>query len=428
MSSDMDTCAIRVERLGKQYQLGLVHDKHKTLAETVVGALASPARKVKRAFSPLRQNDPSTIWALKDVTLSIRPGEVVGVIGRNGAGKSTFLKILSGITDPSTGSAQIRGRVGSLLEVGTGFHPELTGRENVYLNGAILGMARSEIRSKFDAIVDFAEVARFIDTPVKRYSSGMRLRLAFSVAAHLQTDILLIDEVLAVGDASFQQKCMDKMSEVAHGGRSILFVSHNMSAIRSLCGRAILLTDGQITADDAPDKVIAEYLSPREQERSADFVSLRRQGTGKVRFTAGQILDEKGDRTETIGMGDSFTLHLDYECELVPRSVDFRVRLHSLLDEGLIEWFTGDAVEEPVTLGKRGSIHLSSGPLNLLPGNYGITVAAGDGYAEQFDLIEDALRVEILDTGAPGLLRTPSNRRAVIFSPAAWTFEIQDDV
>jgi len=238
----MNDIAIRVENLGKQYKIGMQIDRYRTLRDSLVDAVKRPMRMLRGEGG----DNYETIWALNDISFEVRKGEVLGVIGRNGAGKSTLLKILSRVTEPSQGYAEIRGRVGSLLEVGTGFHPELTGRENISLNGAILGMKREEIERKFDEIVDFSGIEKFIDTPVKRYSSGMYLRLAFAVAAHMEPEILVVDEVLAVGDAEFQRKCLGKMSDVASQGRTVLFVSHNMSAILRLTQESILLEKGKL--------------------------------------------------------------------------------------------------------------------------------------------------------------------------------------
>jgi len=248
---------IQVENLGKRYRIGAPQAAYGTLRDT----LADIARAPLRLLSRNGQADKPLIWALRDVNFEIAKGEVVGMIGRNGAGKSTLLKLLSRITEPTTGRIELNGRIASLLEVGTGFHPELTGRENIYLNGAILGMARQEINRKFDEIVAFAEVEKFIDTPVKHYSSGMYLRLAFAVAAHLEPEILLVDEVLAVGDGRFQRKCLDKMQDVGKQGRTVFFVSHNMDAITRLCPRAILLHDGQVFRDGPSHEVVNSYLS-----------------------------------------------------------------------------------------------------------------------------------------------------------------------
>ena len=248
MSKDV---AISVRGLSKSYTIAHNHEKHSTLAETLL-------HRVRR---PFERPETETFWALRDISFDIKRGDVVGVIGRNGAGKSTLLKILSQITEPTHGEIDLYGRIGSLLEVGTGFHPELTGRENIYLNGAILGMCKSEITSQFDAIVEFAGVDRFLDTPVKRYSSGMYVRLAFAVAAHLNPEILIVDEVLAVGDAEFQKKCLGKMKDVASGGRTVLFVSHNMAAMKALCNSAILLSMGKVLYEGDVDNAVQEYLA-----------------------------------------------------------------------------------------------------------------------------------------------------------------------
>jgi lipopolysaccharide transport system ATP-binding protein len=261
----MSEAVIRVEGLGKRYAIG-ERERYLALRDVLARAFNAPLRLWRR---PPREH----IWALKDVSFEVAPGEVVGIIGRNGAGKTTLLKLLSRITRPTEGFAEIRGRIGSLLEVGTGFHPELTGRENVFLSGAILGMSKEEIRRKFDEIVAFAEVERFIDTPLKHYSSGMEMRLAFAVAAHLEPEILLVDEVLAVGDAAFQKKCLGKMGEVAQAGRTILFVSHNMTAHRSLCSRAFILSEGQVVFSGSSDECVDRYLLSVSDDMRAETIT-----------------------------------------------------------------------------------------------------------------------------------------------------------
>ena len=247
---------IRVEDLGKRYRIGMRKDNYSTLRDSLTQAVRAPLRRLRQR----RDDQGQMLWALRDVGFEVNPGEVLGIIGRNGAGKSTLLKVLSRITEPTTGRVELYGRVGSLLEVGTGFHPELTGRENIYMNGAILGMRRREITRQFEPIVEFSEVGRFIDTPVKHYSSGMFMRLAFAVAAHLEPEILIVDEVLAVGDANFQKKCLGKMGTVAQQGRTVLFVSHNMRAMQSLCSRVIWINEGSVSADGRADTVISNYL------------------------------------------------------------------------------------------------------------------------------------------------------------------------
>lgn len=280
----MSGAAIRVEGLGKVYRIGGAVERYKTLRDTVSQAVAGIGQKVKGLFSGENGSGKKyeTIWALKDVSFEVQPGEVIGIIGRNGAGKSTLLKILSRITEPTEGRVEIRGRVGSLLEVGTGFHPELTGRENVYLNGAILGMKRAEVDKKFDEIVAFAEVEKFIDTPVKHYSSGMYVRLAFSVAAHLDTDILLVDEVLSVGDAGFQRKCIRKMGQTSDSGKTVLFVSHNMTAVRSLCEAAVLLENSRVLTAGDTNTVIQRYLQSSDAGNFERDLAIQRFHRGPV--------------------------------------------------------------------------------------------------------------------------------------------------
>jgi len=292
----MNSSAIQVQGLSKQYHIGSDEERYSRLGEQLAHTFTSPLRRVKRLLSPHAKVDKeATIWALKDISFQVQAGEVVGIIGRNGAGKSTLLKVLSQITDPTSGSATIHGRVGSLLEVGTGFHPELTGRENTYLNGAILGMKKVEIDQKFDEIVAFAEIEKFLDTPVKHYSSGMYVRLAFAVAAHLEPEILLVDEVLAVGDIAFQRKCLGKMSSVAGEGRTILFVSHNMGIMQKLCHRGLLIQNGCLVADTSMAEAADIYLRTLEAAESQPLSERSdRGGSGRVRLLAVDIDDGNG--------------------------------------------------------------------------------------------------------------------------------------
>lgn len=321
----MTAVAITAEDLGKSYRIGRIQERYATLRETILRSVTTPVRRIR---SVLRAEAASelgeTVWALHKASFEVRRGEVLGVIGRNGAGKSTLLKILSRVTHPTEGYAELHGRVGSLLEVGTGFHPELTGRENVFLNGAILGMRRAEIHRKFDEIVGFAEVEKFIDTPVKRYSSGMYLRLAFAVAAHLEPEILVVDEVLAVGDASFQKKCMGKMEAVAGQGRTILFVSHNLAAITSLCSRALLLQRGEIKVQGPATEVVASYLSDvTGAAASVVWNTLEESpGTDGVKITAVRLVDDSGAPASTVNIERPVTLKVSYHIE-TPRA--FRI-------------------------------------------------------------------------------------------------------
>lgn len=308
----MNEMAIRTEKLGKMYRIGEPREKYKTIRDSIVRSVTGP---LHRLFSAKDSSHRSQmIWALKDVSFTVKRGEVVGIIGRNGAGKTTLLKILSRITEPTEGRAVIRGRVGSLLEVGTGFHPELTGRENIYLNGAILGMTRSEIGRKFEEIVSFAEIEKFLDTPVKHYSSGMYVRLAFAVAAHLEPEILLVDEVLAVGDAAFQKKCLGKLGDVAKKGRTVLFVSHNMAAVQRLCTRTIWLDGGKIEGDGNPRRVVSTYMntsfSALTEQRWIDVSTAP--GNEKVRLCRACIRPEGGSPSDPVTIQTPFVMEFEY--------------------------------------------------------------------------------------------------------------------
>ena len=314
----MSDIVINVENLGKKYTIG--HQTQRggyiSLREVLSRNTLSLWRKTRdliRGNAIVQGDTLEEVWALKDVNFEIRRGEVTGIIGRNGAGKSTLLKVLSRITEPSSGRATIKGRVSSLLEVGTGFHPELTGRENIYLNGSILGMSRKEIKSKFDEIVAFAEIEKFLDTPVKRYSSGMYVRLAFAVAAHLEPEILMVDEVLAVGDAEFQKKCLGKMGDVAQEGRTVLFVSHNMFSLQNLCKRGILLSSGQVEMDSDISTVVGKYLDfGKEQLGEVSWPFLESApGDGRVRLKAVRIVSEE-KITRVVDIDKDFQIEVDY--------------------------------------------------------------------------------------------------------------------
>jgi lipopolysaccharide transport system ATP-binding protein len=321
--------AIRVQGISKSYTIAHTTKDRTTIAEALL-------RRLRQPLKP--KNSRETFWALRDATFDIAHGEVVGIIGRNGAGKSTLLKILSRITAPTAGRAELYGRVGSLLEVGTGFHRELTGRENIYLNGAVLGMRRGEIDRHFDAIVDFAGVEKFLDTPVKHYSSGMYVRLAFAVAAHLDPEILIIDEVLAVGDVEFQRKCLGKMKDVAQGGRTILFVSHNMRSVASLCTRAILMRDGSVAADGKPEDVITEYSRLSEAggadgDGAAAQVRLPIDTTKDVQFLSVTVRNARGEPALRHDVLDPVTLDFEFEVRREMPSLIVSTTLRSPQDE-----------------------------------------------------------------------------------------------
>ena len=313
----MTDIAIQVENLSKLYHIG-AYQKNRNVREALVDAFKAPFRRAGKLLSGQASGASEldeTIWALKDVSFEVKRGEVVGIIGGNGAGKSTLLKVISRIAEPTEGFAEIRGRLSSLLEVGTGFHSELTGRENIYLNGAILGMKKTEIRKKFDEIVSFSDVEKFIDTPVKHYSSGMYLRLAFAVAAHLEPEILIVDEVLAVGDARFQKKCLNKMQDVGQEGRTVLFVSHNMQAILRLCPRAILLDEGKLIADGPSSQVVSKYLEAglgTNAERNWEDPE-KAPGNDIVRMISMKVRTEEGHVSESIDIRKPCIIELEYE-------------------------------------------------------------------------------------------------------------------
>ena len=386
----MTEIAIRTAGLGKQYRLG-EREPYKTLRDTVAGIAASPWRAARRVLSrssdTVRRRRDNTVWALREVSFELRQGEVVGIIGRNGAGKTTLLKILARITEPTEGWADVLGRVGSLLEVGSGFHPELTGRENVYLYGAIMGMKRSEIRRKFDEIVAFAEIGKFIDTPVKRYSSGMYMRLAFSVAAHLEPEVLVVDEVLAVGDAKFQQKCLGKMGEVAReGGRTVLFVSHNMDAVRRLCRRAIWLDQGRVREIGEAAHCIARYMTSGVAEAGkVVFAPPHAFGSGlPVRLHSVQVTAAEGSSLPVYSAASALEVRIEWD----NAQTLWRPRIGFVLQtpEGVDVLTSLDAAagQEPeLPPGRRISTCVLPGQL-LNEGPYVIDVG-GDGQAELDD-------------------------------------------
>jgi homopolymeric O-antigen transport system ATP-binding protein len=350
----MSDIVISAERLSKKYTLGAQDGRHYGLRHAIQDFATAPLRRLREVRARRLAAAAEPFYALKDVSFDVERGEVVGIVGRNGAGKSTLLKLLTRITEPSAGHARLRGRVASLLEVGTGFHPELTGRENVFLNGAILGMMRGEIARKFDEIAAFANVAQFLDTPVKRYSSGMYVRLAFAVAAHLEPDILLVDEVLAVGDAEFQKKCLGKMKEVTRQGRTVIFVSHSMSAIRNLCSRVICLERGSIIADGSTNAVVATYLQQgyvTRAEISGDELTRRteRGGWGRrdrdVLFCRKvAVVDADGEPRDRFGSDEEIAVEVTYET--LESHSDFRLVL-SIVDDDNVKVLTAQTADDP---------------------------------------------------------------------------------
>jgi lipopolysaccharide transport system ATP-binding protein len=312
----MAETSVRVEGVGKKYVIGGAVQHHATMRDALASAVKRPIERIRHPGAATHHSEE--IWALRDVSLEVHEGEVLGLIGGNGAGKSTLLKLLSRITEPTEGVIELRGRVGSLLEVGTGFHPELTGRENIFLNGAILGMTRAEIDRRFDDIVEFAEITRFLDTPVKRYSSGMYVRLAFAVAAHLEPEVLVIDEVLAVGDAAFQRKCLGRMEDVAESGRTVLFVSHNMQAVRSLCTRVVQLDEGRVVDAGSPFAVVDRYLKLQSgADGAVSWEGDDRPGDDAARLAAVRILGTDLEPTPVVISSQSFRVQMDVDLERV---------------------------------------------------------------------------------------------------------------
>jgi lipopolysaccharide transport system ATP-binding protein len=388
----MSEPAISVRNLGKRYHIGRKKEGYKTLRESLVSLVKAPYRRF-RPRSKRTGND--FIWALKDVSFDVANGEVVGIIGRNGAGKSTLLKILSRITEPTEGEAIIRGRVGSLLEVGTGFHPELTGRENIYLNGAILGMRRGEIARKFDEMVAFSEVEQFIDTPVKHYSSGMYLRLAFAVAAHLEPEVLLVDEVLAVGDAIFQKKCLGKMGEVAQQGRTVFFVSHNMAAIQTLCPRVLLLRQGGLVMDASAEEAIGEYLGYLfEGAATAYEDNPERSGRGDVRLTGGSVLDATGQAATHLVAGQPATFEFTYRNHSGADRIDFLMTIVNHLGVSVAHFSTVVSGFVMSGLGEEGTIVCRLPNLPLPLGQYRIAIAVRYR-GESVDVLPNALAFSV---------------------------------
>ncbi len=401
----MSNIAIHVENLGKQYRIGVQTNRYRTLRDTLVDVAKWPVRAIQGGGT----QSTETIWALDDVSFEVKKGEVLGVIGRNGAGKSTLLKILSRVTEPTTGYAEIHGRVGSLLEVGTGFHPELTGRENIALNGAILGMKRVEIDRKFDEIVEFSGVEKFIDTPVKRYSSGMYLRLAFAVAAHLEPEILVVDEVLAVGDAEFQRKCLGKMSDVASEGRTVLFVSHNMSAILRLTKETIVLDKGQLLLRAPSAQAVDFYLTSGfsqtgEHHWQGDEIPV---DTRPFKPIALRVCNNRGQIVETIRSIEQAFIEVEYALQAPITGLRVGIYLMTTQGELIFTSFDTDDQKHYDRLGVRPAGHYVSRceiPADLLnEGRYILGINASTFRVRRYFQDEHALAFTVDAAGAPGM-------------------------
>jgi lipopolysaccharide transport system ATP-binding protein len=410
--------AVRAEDVGKLYRLGELTGGYKLLTEQLAEGIRSFGRRRSRR---------EEFWALREIGFEVERGETFGIIGHNGAGKSTLLKILSRVTPPTEGQVQLNGRVGALLEVGTGFHQELTGRDNVYLNGAILGMSRADIERKFDEIVEFAEVGRFIDTPVKRYSSGMQLRLAFSVAAHLEPEILVIDEVLSVGDLAFQEKCLGRMETVAGEGRTVLFVSHNLTAVSTLCPRAMLLQSGAKVAEGRTDDVVEAYVRSVVRETGTLLTERDdRQGTGKLRFT--EVLFEAGGRVvDSPATGEDFEIVLRYEtADGKPiRNVSFAVQVLTLLGDVILHLYTRTAgVQVPEAPGV-GEVRCFVPRCPLPPGQYAVTLWADQG-GDPVDWIQRACELTVREGDFYGSGQTQLPSHLSVLVDHRWTVVAAD--
>jgi len=420
----MSEYAIRVQGLGKQYRLGGNATSYRTLRDTLGDVARWPLRLLKGEL----RHRAEKIWALRDISFELQYGQVLGVIGRNGAGKSTLLKILSRVTEPTVGTAEINGRVGSLLEVGTGFHPELSGRENIYLNGAVLGMKRREIATKFDEIVEFSGVEKFIDTPVKHYSSGMYLRLAFSVAAHLEPEILVVDEVLAVGDAEFQRKCLGKMSDVAEAGRTVLFVSHNMSAILRLTQESIVLDKGQMVyraqTRQAVDYYMASGLSQSgERTWTAEEIPLT---SAPFKPIAARVRDPKGKVVDTVLARQPLEIEIEYELAEAVQGLRVGVYMQTIRGEVVFTSFDTDEPRQYDKYGTRPAGHYVSRaqlPANFLnEGQYMLGINASAFRVRRFFQDERALAFNVDAMGAPGM-QWPEPRQGPVRPLLEWTIE-----
>ena len=416
----MSDIAIRVEHLSKEFRLGLARASYDTLRDQI----ANGVRSLFRPRAATSTDAERTFAALTDVGFEVKKGAVVGLIGRNGAGKSTLLKILSRITEPTSGSADIYGRVASLLEVGTGFHGELSGRDNIFLNGAILGMRRREIARKFDDIVEFAEVEKFIDTPVKHYSSGMYVRLAFAVAAHLEPEILLVDEVLAVGDTGFQRKCLGKMGEVARGGRTIIFVSHNLAAVEGLCTEAHMLSQGRLVQSGSTSDVIAGYLSSFPLLSSTPLDErMDRKGDGRLRFTDVQLLSDGGTGLEVVQSGQNVAFSVGYRAERGDlRNIDVFVEIYAENGQCLII-MNNEMVGVPFdSIPDAGRFTCRIERLPLSPGQYHITLFCRvNGSIADWVTQAAILNVEAGDFFGSG--RLPPSSHGGFLVPQAWDLE-----
>jgi lipopolysaccharide transport system ATP-binding protein len=414
--------AITVSGLGKSYVLG--QRRAEGLRHIVEDAVRAPLHLFQRRRGGERQakRRKEEFWALRDITCNVRVGEAVGIIGQNGSGKSTLLKLLSRVTVPTRGGFRYKGRLASLLEVGTGFHPELTGRENIYLNAAILGMSRADINRRFDEIVAFSEVEQFLDTPVKRYSSGMYVRLAFGVAAHLEPDILVIDEVLAVGDAAFQKKCLGRMGDVVREGRTVLFVSHNMAAVSALCTRAVLLRKGNLVLSAEPEVAIKEYLRTGQIDAETSLVDRSdRMGGGRVRFRRVSMLNGAGEPVSMVSSGQDVVLAIDYDLtdDRPVTNVSVQLKFSGTVGQPLFACLSSVAQSAPLVLKPGGRLLLRIPRLPLMAGLYTYTAWISAGGTLE-DLVRDAGNLSVVGGDFFGTGRLPPNAVGDFLIPHTW--------
>ncbi|MBS1517230.1 MAG: ABC transporter ATP-binding protein [Bacteroidetes bacterium] len=409
------SAVIKVENLSKLYRLGMVG--RRTIAEDFNRLIArirgkeNPYLKIGETNQRNSKGNSDYVWALKNIGFEVNEGERLGIIGKNGAGKSTLLKILSRVASPTTGSVKVKGRVASLLEVGTGFHPELTGRDNIFLNGAILGMTQDEIKSKFDSIVDFSGVERYIDTPVKRYSSGMYVRLAFAVAAHLEPEILIVDEVLAVGDAEFQKKCLGKMHDVSEKeGRTVLFVSHNLQAIRNLCQNTVILNNGEIFAAGKTEQALRDYNELiRDIKITADTEignQINRRGKGRVRFTGIEIMDEFGNKRFKFEIGEKIRVRITYEIFREIDGLNYLFALLSGISRECLTLFEYEISRDVMKPGRKGEVVIEIPELRIKPGEYPL-------YFELTDLKYNSFAKDVIDDLTAPLVITSNGNKEI---------------
>jgi lipopolysaccharide transport system ATP-binding protein len=410
--------SVTVENLSKCYELGALQ-RETQLRDQLVNLVRAPFRK---------RRPKEILWALRDVSFRVNEGEVVGIVGRNGAGKSTLLKILSKITYPTSGTVKARGRIASMLEVGTGFHEELTGRENVYLNASIIGMRKREVDAKFDQIVGFAGVERFIDTPIKRYSSGMRMRLGFAVAAHLEPDVLIVDEVLAVGDAVFQKKCITAMQDMRGGGRTVLFVSHNMSAVENLCSRGIWIANGQVRMDGTTHEVIEAYMgSFASSEGAASDLAQAdgRRGSGEIRYTRVELIAKSGELQTVTRSGKGVTIRLHFHATEAIERPSFGIKINSEMGTLITDtstWLHG--IDIPLVNAGDGYVDLEIDMLNLLPGRYSLSLWVDSALKHHnYDVIEHAMSLDIEEAPVYNTTRRIDSRYGLVFFPQRWRLE-----